>query len=314
MKRLFTFLIFLGSYFSTIYPQAFNSEIAKSINKSTKDWSYTIDTTWGPGLSTAQKLDFFDNWWYRVDQTWGGFPNLIINWDSLKNYYRPIIEAGVSRGRYMGIMSRLLRALNEEHASVVDPNVDIIYGIYYDQYGQSIGYPNYPSFNYKAGIPLLNLTYHFRTNFGAGVTAYNDSIALVYSVMPNHPLNLQPGDIILGYDGLPWKQNLKDLIDQELPLLFGTPSASSPETFNHVSVLSAGMNWGLFDTIDILKYSEDFKSAVMESYAHGRSVFDISRVHSVPRSTIYYWIKMNRLLKVCRLGFRIPGMLLRIVE
>ena len=255
MKRLFTLLIIQVFCCSTVYPQVFNIESNKSVSKSTKDWSYTIDTTWGPGLSTAQKLDFFDNWWYRVDQTWGGFPNLIINWDSLKNYYRPIIEAGVSRGRYMGIMSRLLNALNEEHASVVDPNVDIIYGIYYDQYGQSIEYPNYPSFNYKAGIPLLNLTYHFRTNFGAGLTAYNDSIALVYSVMPNHPLNLQPGDIILGYDGLPWKQNLKDLIDQELPLLFGGPSASSQETLSHVKVLSAGMNWGLFDTIDILKYS-----------------------------------------------------------
>ena len=255
MKKFYSLLFILGFCFSLVYPQVFNFENNKSVHKQTKDWSYTIDTTWGAGLPTAQKLYFFDNWWSRVDQTWGGFPNLIINWDSLKNYYRPIIEAGVSRGRYMGIMSRLLRALNEEHATVVDPNVDIIYGIYYDQYGQSLGYPNYPTFNYKKGIPLLNLTYHFRTNFGAGVTAYKDSIALVYSVMQNHPLNLQPGDIILGYDGLPWKQNLQDLIDQELPLLFGGPSASSPETLEHVKVLSAGMNWGLFDTIDILKYS-----------------------------------------------------------
>ena len=44
------------------------------------------------------------------------------------------------------------------------------------------------------------------------------------------------------------------------------------------------------------KYSEGFKTAVMKSYTQGTSVLDISKVHSVPRSTIYYWIKMNRLL------------------
>jgi len=69
-------------------------------------------------------------------------------------------------------------------------------------------------------------------------------------------LNLEPGDIILGYDGLPWKENLKELLDQELPILFGNLYVpSSIESRDHTYITSAGNNWGLFETIDILKYS-----------------------------------------------------------
>ena len=256
MRKFFTLLIVVGSCCSTVFPQAFDFGTRKDINISTTDWSYTIDTTWGAGLSTIQKLQVFDAYWNKFDQTWGGFPNLDVDWNSLKTVYRQQVEAGVSRGRFYGILCRMSRALNEWHSWIKDPGVDSIFGIYYSQYGGEIEYPNFQSFHYEPGIPLLNLSPVFRSNFGAGVTAFQDSIALVYSVMPNHPLSLQPGDIILGYDGLLWKQNLLDLLNQELPLLFGGGySAASPESRNHANIINIGMNWGLFDTIDILKYS-----------------------------------------------------------
>jgi hypothetical protein len=272
MKRVI-FLLTVFSICCTInYAQVFEAETTVPVKKLTKDWSFAIDTTWGEGLTTTQKLDFFDTWWYRIDQTWGGFPNLTINWDSLKNYYRPIIEAGVSRGRFQGILTRLTRALNEAHAYVVNPNIDSIFGISYDQYGLPIEFPNFQSYNYKPGIPLLNLAYLFRTNFGAGVTAYQDSIALVYSVMPNHPLGLELGDIILGYDGVPWKECINDLLNQELPILFGKTWASTMESLDYISISSAGTNWGLFDTIDILKYNTGnivhLPTSLLESIQH----------------------------------------------
>jgi hypothetical protein len=249
--KTFLQILFLSVFVAlSLYSQDINK------NKSSTDWSYTIDTTWGAGLNTTEKLQVFDAYWSKIDQTWGGFPNLDINWDSLKNFYRPIVEAGVSRGRFEGILCRLSLALNEWHSWIKDPGVDSIFGIYYKNTGTEIEYPNFPSFNYRPGVPLLNLSPVFRSNFGAGITAFEDSIALVYSVMPNHPLNLEPGDIILGYDGLPWKENLKDLLDQELPLLYGGGySAASPESRNHANVISIGLNWGLFNTIDVLKYS-----------------------------------------------------------
>ena len=237
-------------------------------NKSTRDWQYAIDTTWGAGLPTAQKLQLFDDFWNKVHLTWGGFPNLIVYWDSLKDYYRPIVDAGVSRGRFYGILCKIKLALNEGHVWVKDFGIDSTMG-----FNTITGneYPNYFSFHYLPGIPLLNLfSTFFRTNFGAGVTALPDGSALVYSVMPNHPLNLQPGDIILGYDGIPWIQNLSELFEAELPtLISGTAFASSTESLVHNSVTCAGMNWGLFDTIDVVKYAANdtlhYPTSLLES-------------------------------------------------
>lgn len=226
----------------------------KSFYKQKVNWQYIIDTTWGQGLPTEQKLQLFDDIWSKVDQNWGGFPNLTVNWDSLKNYYRPIVEAGVSRGRFYSILFKLKLALNEIHFWVRDFGIDSTMSYYTVNSNE---YPNYLSFNYQPGIPLLNLfSTFFRTNFGAGVTALADGSALVYSVMPNHPLNLQAGDLILGYDGIPWKQTLNELFEAELPVLVGGSSfASSSSSLMHSAVNCVGMNWGLFDTIDIVKYS-----------------------------------------------------------
>ncbi len=217
------------------------------------DWRRLVDSAWGPGMSTALKLQTFDSYWSKVDQTWGGFPNLVINWDSLKNVYRPIVESGVSRGRFYGILSRLTRELNEWHVYLKDNGIDAGLGLYSDNIAE---YPNWPSFRYQAGVPILNLNAMvFRTPFGAGVTPLPDSSALVYSVMANHPLGLKPGDIVLGYDGVPWKRLIRDLFNAELPVLKGGQGFSaSTASFEHLCIMIAGMNWGLFDTIDVAKY------------------------------------------------------------
>ena len=215
------------------------------------DWRQLIDSAWGPGLPTDVKLQVFDSYWTEVDQDWGGFPNLVVNWDSLKNVYRPLIAAGVSRGRFYGILSRMTRALAEWHVYVQDTGIDSTLGIIY----ADSEYPNHPSFHYRAGVPLINLGASiFRTTFGAGITALDDSLAMVYSVMPNHPLNLQPGDIILGYDGIPWKKLLNELFEAELPIIGGGAVGSTPAAINRIITMYAGMNWGLFDTIDVMKY------------------------------------------------------------
>ena len=173
----------------------------------TADWSALIDSLWGPGLSTEEKLTVFDTYWNTIDQTWGGFPNLVVNWDSLYNTYRPLVEAGVSRGRFYGILCRLTRALNEWHVYAGDFGIDSAMGLNWSEY------PNFSSFHYQPGIPIVTMNNPvFRTCFGAGLTPLPDSTAMVYSVLPGHPLDLQPGDIILGYDGIPWKELIPGII------------------------------------------------------------------------------------------------------
>jgi hypothetical protein len=225
---------------------------------SLSDWRQLIDSTWGPGLPTATKLNVFDAFWNGVDQTWGGFPNLSVNWDSMKAVYRPMVAAGVSRGRFAGILTRLTRELNEWHVGVLDQGIDSTMG-YSPDLVRWNEYPNYASFRYRAGLPILNLNIlYWRTNFGAGLTAVNDSTIVVYSVQPGHPLGLQPGDIISGYDGKPWRKLVDELLDAELPILSsdlaGVRLGSTPQASLHTKMISAGMNWGLFDTIDVVKY------------------------------------------------------------
>jgi hypothetical protein len=69
---------------------------------------------------------------------------------------------------------------------------------------------------------------------------------------PGVPLGLQRGDRILGYDGIPWRELYQRLIAEELqlwPLWWG----SGPEGYEHSWIMSAGLNWHLFDTMDVFK-------------------------------------------------------------
>jgi hypothetical protein len=87
---------------------------------------------------------------------------------------------------------------------------------------------------------------------GACLTAQDDGSALVYSAMAAHPLGLEPGDRILGYDGRPWRDLYQELLREEIPLWplwWGT----TPSSFDHTFVMSAGLNWHLFETMDIAK-------------------------------------------------------------
>jgi hypothetical protein len=222
------------------------------------DWQHLVDSLWGPGLPTATKLSVFDTFWNAIDRWWGGFPNTSINWDSLRNVYRPIVAGGVSRGRFAGILSRLTRELLEWHAGALDTGIDSTMGYDSDIYS-SRAYPGYVAFHYEPSIPILNINLLFwRTVFGAGLTLVHDSTLVVYNVMPNHPLGLQPGDIILGYDDKRWQQLLQELFDAELPIfsndLAGNWLGSTTAASFHQAMISAGMNWGLFDTIDVVKY------------------------------------------------------------
>ena len=66
-----------------------------------EDWEKLIDSMWGPGQTAAEQLNIFDTFWGTVDQQWAGFPNLSLDWDSMKTLYRPQIGSGLSRAASM---------------------------------------------------------------------------------------------------------------------------------------------------------------------------------------------------------------------
>lgn len=91
---------------------------------------------------------------------------------------------------------------------------------------------------------------------GAAVTPLPDSTNLVYRVAPGNPLGLEPGDLLLGYERTPWKRLYPQLLAAGLPVsyVYSWPP-STPASAAHFSMMGIGLNWGLFDTIDVVKFS-----------------------------------------------------------
>ena len=215
---------------------------------SAEEWRAVIDETWGEGLPTETKLNIFDGFWNTIDKSYPSFFHINVNWDSLRDVYRPEVESGVSRGRFFAIMCQLEFALHDVHTWVCDLPVAMD--------------------TLKPGVPLLVVDgyksiddkingYSEYSHFGAGLSPLPDSSLLVYDVVANHPLGLERGDIVVGYDGIPWKVIYKELLKAELPFAAyaGTGVGTSDFSVTHHLLTAAGENWHLFDTIDIVKYN-----------------------------------------------------------
>ncbi len=206
----------------------------KSSEYTKEDWALIIDATWGQGESTQQKLQLFDIVWNDIDRNFGGFINHELDIDSIKNLYRPEIEAGVSKGRFVAIMNHFGLALKDLHSHIINNPVNFSTPL--------------------LGSPLLVVGgWAGNSHFGASVTPLPDSSLLVYKVASNQRLGLKPGDIVLGYDGIPWKKLYKQLLEYELPI-FRNISGSTDESQTYMMLQAAGLNWHLFDTLDVIKY------------------------------------------------------------
>lgn len=207
----------------------------KSIYKSLSNWQSIIDSTWGPGLPLDEKIQIFNAYTQALTDEFDGFESLQVNWDSLRSDYFSRITDSTSRGGFSAIMSHLAMELRDAHTYAYDNSV--------------LSTPLNP------GIPLLVISGLAWTveHFGAVLTALPDSSLLVLRTVANHPLGLQPGDIVLGYEGIFWKYLVNDLLEAGLPVIGHWGGASS--AYSDALLLSAGMNWHLFDTIDILKHS-----------------------------------------------------------
>jgi hypothetical protein len=201
------------------------------------DWRRVIDSTWGPGLPVDRKLAIFDTFWNTIDQEFACFNNLSVNWDSLRTVYRTEIEDTVSRGRFASIMKQLALALRESHTNISDDSV----------INRTALLP---------GVPLWIVGAWWDVgHFGAGLTPLPDSSLLVYRVVDSHPVGLERGDVVLGYDRRPWAAILRELQEAQLPISRHGWWGSSSSSMTHSMLMAAGMNWHLFDTIDIAKYS-----------------------------------------------------------
>jgi len=205
-----------------------------SFYQSREDWRHIIDSVWGPGLPLSDKLNIYNTYANTLHNKFDGFLSLGINWDSLRSYYQVKINGSTSRGGFSAILSDLTLDLRDYHTKAFD-----------------IGVTNTAL---NPGVPLLALSGFLTVeHFGAVVTVLPDDNVCVIRAVNNHPLSLEPGDIILGYEGISWGYLVNELQEYELPS-FGSLGGALSVNY-HQKLICAGMNWHLFDTIDILKYS-----------------------------------------------------------
>ncbi len=201
-----------------------------------EEWRSIIDASWGDGLDTSAKLALFDTWWNEIDTRFGAFHGIDLDLNALRDRYRPEIEAGVSKGRFSGIMTQFTYQLKEMHTYLFDIPLR--------------------NTSMNKGVPMLSLgLYGNNRRFGALLTPLEDSTLVVYEALSGHPIGLERGDLVLGYDGVRWKDIYPRLFEAELPLFLNPVHASTDEGNYHYAMQSAGLNWHLFDTLDVVKYS-----------------------------------------------------------
>jgi hypothetical protein len=213
---------------------------------SNTDWEAVIDSAWGPStLTPSERAAVFDDLWQQIDAYFAAFHHLDVDWLALRDLYRPqVLDPRISRGRFAAIISHLSVVLEDSHTRFRDDQV------------------NFTSL--APGLPLLVPGgWGNNAHFGAGLTPLPDKSLLVYQTVENHPLGLEQGDIILGYCGKPWERLYQELIEAELPVKWwiapGLANGSnirwgtSPSSFEHSFLMAAGLNWHLFDVIDVLK-------------------------------------------------------------
>ncbi len=199
-----------------------------------QEWREAIDQIWGDGEPTASKLALFDKVWRVIDLKFACFRDLELDWDEVRERYRPEIANGVSRGRFAAILNHLAWSLQESHTAINDV---------------AVNQQTYPS----PGVPLMYVgSWGWDNHFGACVTPSDRETLLVYDVGPQHPLGLEPGDVIIGYDGRRWQDLFPRLLEAELPLS-ASWWVSSPGTIEHALRAAVGRNWHLYETVELRK-------------------------------------------------------------
>jgi hypothetical protein len=199
-----------------------------------------VDDYWGAGAATSEKLSLFDMAWNELDREYGAYMNLDVDMEALRSRWREEIAGGVSRGRFVAIMNHLSLAMMDAHTAIMNRSLNWNTRI-------------------QPGTPMFVVGAWWADNgpFGAALTPLPDGTLLVYKAVPNHALGLEAGDIVLGYDGMPWRLLYRRLLAAELPIRLQWVWGSTDQSMEHCMLMSAGFNWHLFDTIEIKKYGSD---------------------------------------------------------
>ena len=198
-----------------------------------------VDEFWGEAPDKTKRLDIFDIIWETLGKNYAGFVTGHVDWDEIRDRYRPEIENTESFGHFYYLMSSVYREIQDSHAYIDSEKIC-----------RSVE----EEISLKKRPPVFIMS-TFKTNIGACVTVDRKGQLLVYEVEKNNPAGLEPGDIIVGYDGRMWDDLLDMIFGWELPTCgISYSSDEAQEFFLKRSVMN---NTHLFKYLNFKKYGSD---------------------------------------------------------
>jgi len=196
-------------------------------------WQQIIDEVWGPGDPLETKQSIFNMYADRLEALYPLFEGSGLDWDSLRVATYESITDSTSKGAFSAIMAHFAYSFRELHTRMWDLQLE-----------NTIPLP---------GVPIYFLNAFDVRHFGASLTTQDDGSIVVVDVVQPHPLELEPGDIILGFEGIAWEILTEELFYSGIPL--GGWYGSTDESIHYMKMTNAGMNWHLFNSIDVVKFS-----------------------------------------------------------
>jgi len=198
-----------------------------------------IDEAWGEAPDKSDRLEIFDLIWDTLGVGYAGFVTGHVDWDEIKSRYRPEVEKADSFGRFYSLMSNIFREIQDGHTYI---------------YGTTVCSSIETDITLNKRPPVF-VTSTIETNIGACVTVDENDQLLVYEVDPNNPAGLEPGDIIVGYDGKSWKELLELIFEWELPICGANFSSNEAQEF--LLQRTVVSNAHLFKDLNFKKYGSE---------------------------------------------------------
>jgi C-terminal processing protease CtpA/Prc len=226
-----------------------------------------VETFWGDAPDEQDRQQIFDALWNGMAQHYAAFEATYLDWDLAREVYRPQVVEAESQGRFYAVLSEIIFALRDGHTALTSER---LYGELPDPY--------WPADLSLAERPPVFWLEDRISAIGACVTPLDDGTLLVYRTEEGNPAGLEPGDLVIGYDGETWADLLTPLLSCRFPLV-GRPV--STQTGLYRKLLGAAVNNPhLFDELDVWRRAADAADSVStdELLGHGSDLICDSRV------------------------------------
>src|SRR5690554_1221251 len=74
-----------------------------------------------PDLGSSDPLENFDYLWNEIDQKYSYFELKNIDWNAMKNTYRPMLSENSSEIELFEVLAKMLNELKDDHTNLISP-------------------------------------------------------------------------------------------------------------------------------------------------------------------------------------------------